>query len=315
MEVAAQTPFQAAYEAFFEGFRRRRPIHANSLILTLFGDSICPHGGVIWLGSLIKLVEPLGINQRLVRTSVFRLTEKGILQSRQVGRRSFYSLTETGFRQFSTAAQRIYHHHEQRWDGEWRLVFTHLNTLDERLREQLQKELKWLGFSRLSKGVYGHPTVSLEQVRLVTEEMGVTHAVTMMRGRIEDANPVLSSVNLVRCCFQVEDLKQAYAEFIDLFQPMLEAADDLREGDEAACFLLRSLLIHEFRHLLLNEPDLPAELFPADCLSHPARKLAARLYSAIVEPAERHFLEIGESEQGVLPPAEPLFFQRFGDQR
>ncbi|HEB97871.1 MAG TPA: phenylacetic acid degradation operon negative regulatory protein PaaX, partial [Thiotrichales bacterium] len=105
MEVAAQTPFQAAYEAFFEGFRRRRPIHANSLILTLFGDSICPHGGVIWLGSLIKLVEPLGINQRLVRTSVFRLTEKGILQSRQVGRRSFYSLTETGFRQFSTAAQ------------------------------------------------------------------------------------------------------------------------------------------------------------------------------------------------------------------
>ena len=312
MDVAAQTPFQVAYEALFEDYRRGRPIHANSLILTIFGDSICPHGGVIWLGSLIRLVEPFGINQRRVRTSVFRLAEKGILQSRQLGRRSFYSLTETGFRQFSTAARRIYHHHEQHWDGEWRLVFTHLNTLDEGLRERLQKELQWLGFSRLSRGVYGHPTVSLEQVRLVTEELGVTPAVTMMRGRIEDTDPVRSSVDLVRCCFQVEDLKQAYAEFIGRFQPMLEAVEQLREGDEAACFLLRTLLIHEFRHLLLNEPDLPAELFPEDCLSHPARQLAGRLYRAIMEPAERHFLQIAESEQGHLPPAEPLFQQRFG---
>lgn len=314
MEVLSQTAFREAYEDFFRNFQRRRPIHANSLILTLFGDSVCPHGGEIWLGSLIKLVEPLGINQRLVRTSVFRLTEKGILQSRQLGRRSFYSLTETGFRQFSTAAQRIYHHHEQRWDGRWRLVFTNVNDLDERLREQLRKELKWLGFSRLSKGVYGHPTVSLDQVRRVTDEMGVTSSVTLMCGDIQDADPRSSSSNLVRCCFQVEDLKSAYAEFIELFEPMLEASADLQPGDEQACFLLRSLLIHEFRHLLLNEPDLPAELFPAECLSHPARDLAARLYRVIVEPAERHFMAVGESEQGRLPAADDLFRQRFGAQ-
>ena len=312
MGAQPSTPFQQAYRRFFERFAERRPIHANSLILTLFGDSVCPHGGEIWLGSLIRLVEPFGINQRLVRTSVFRLVEKGILQSRQSGRRSYYSLTETGFRQFSTAAQRIYHHHEQRWDGEWRLVFTQLNSLDESLRERLRKELQWLGFSRLAKGVYGHPTVSLEQVRLVTDEMGITDSVTLMRARIEDDDPVLSSVNLVRCCFQVEALKQAYAEFIELFEPMAAVLDRVGPEDEETCFLLRSLLIHEFRHLLLSEPDLPAELFPADCLSHPARDLVARIYLAIVEPAERHFRGMAESEQGALPPADAQFALRFG---
>ncbi len=316
-QVDSPSRFGAAYREFQEAFLRERPLFANSLILTLFGDSICPHGGVIWLGSLIKLVEPLGINQRLVRTSVFRLTDKGILQSKQVGRRSYYSLTETGYRQFSTATERIYHHHERRWDGVWRLVFTHLNELDEHRREQLQKELQWLGFSRLSRGVYGHPTVSLEQVGRVIAEMELGAAVTLMSARVEDENPVLSSVNLVRCCFQVETLKQAYAAFIERFTPMLEAAqtldDDCDTADEEACFLLRTLLIHEFRHLLLNEPDLPVELFPADCLSHPARELVGRLYRRIVEPAERHFLRLAESEQGALPEADQRFRQRFLD--
>jgi phenylacetic acid degradation operon negative regulatory protein len=315
MNGTVESPFRAAYRRFYETFTAQRPIHANSLILTLFGDSICPHGGEIWLGSLIRLVEPLGINQRLVRTSVFRLVEKGILQARQSGRRSYYSLTETGYRQFSTAAQRIYHHHEQRWDGEWRLVFTRLNTLDEPRRERFRKELQWLGFSRLAKGVYGHPTVSLEQLRLVTDEMGITDAVTVMRSRIEHDDPVHASIDLVRCCFQVEALKQAYAGFIRLFEPMAAVLDEIGEGDEESCFLLRSLLIHEFRHLLLKEPDLPAELFPADCLSHPARDLAARLYLAVVTPAERHFLAVAESEHGGLPAADLSFHQRFGGQR
>ena len=305
------TAFSQAFDRFFEGFARHRPLHANSLILTLFGDSVCPHGGEIWLGSLIRLVEPLGINQRLVRTSVFRLVDKGILQSRQQGRRSFYSLTDTGYRQFSTAAQRIYHHHEQRWDREWRLVFTHLADLPDARREQLHKELQWLGFSRLAKGIYGHPTVSLEQVRMVTDEMGIEPAVTLMRARVENDDPVLSSVDLVRSAFQVEALKQAYAAFIELFRPMLEAAGEPGEGDEEACFLLRTLLIHEYRHLLLREPDLPAELFPADCLSHPARDLVAALYRRIREPAERHLMERAESEQGRLPPADAAFARRF----
>ena len=33
-----------------------RPPRAKSLVVTVFGDSIRPHGGTIWLGSLIRLL-------------------------------------------------------------------------------------------------------------------------------------------------------------------------------------------------------------------------------------------------------------------
>ena len=36
-----------------------------------FCDAILPRGGRVWLGSLIRLLEPLELNERLVRTSVF----------------------------------------------------------------------------------------------------------------------------------------------------------------------------------------------------------------------------------------------------
>ena len=45
---------------------------AKSLVMTLFGDAIVPHGGRVWLGSLIDLLAPFGINDRLLRTSVLR---------------------------------------------------------------------------------------------------------------------------------------------------------------------------------------------------------------------------------------------------
>ncbi len=76
------------------------PVRANSLIITVYGDSIAPHGGTVWLGSLIRLVVPLRLNPRVARTSVFQLSRESWLQSEQIGRRSYYSLTAAGRRRF-----------------------------------------------------------------------------------------------------------------------------------------------------------------------------------------------------------------------
>ena len=60
-----------AIEALLESFRQKSRVQASSLITTVFGDAILPRGGRVWLGSLIKLLQPLDINERLVRTTVF----------------------------------------------------------------------------------------------------------------------------------------------------------------------------------------------------------------------------------------------------
>src|SRR4029453_14301246 len=57
--------------------RSRHPPRAKSLVVTVWGDAIAPHGGAVWLSGLIKLLAPLGLNERLVRTSVYRLAQEG----------------------------------------------------------------------------------------------------------------------------------------------------------------------------------------------------------------------------------------------
>ncbi len=91
-----------------DAFRQLRRVQAASLIMTVFGDTVLPRGGRIWLGSLIRLLEPLDLNERLVRTSVFRLVKEGWLAAETVGRRSNYLLTPSGRRQFEEASRHIY---------------------------------------------------------------------------------------------------------------------------------------------------------------------------------------------------------------
>jgi hypothetical protein len=101
------SPDRAAQD-LIEEFRSRPTLRAGSLITTVFGDSIAPRGGVVWLGSLIQVLAPFGISERLVRTSVHRLVKDGWLESEQSGRRSYYRLTETGRERFAQATHRIY---------------------------------------------------------------------------------------------------------------------------------------------------------------------------------------------------------------
>lgn len=304
--------FNIVAKKMVENYASSNKVYANSFILTIFGDFICAHGGEIWLGSLIKMVAPLGINQRLVRTSVFRLTEKGLLQSRQLGRRSFYSLTDTGFRQFSTAAERIYRYDDYRWDGEWCLVFTTLSNLQSKDRERFRNELLWLGFNRLSTGVYAHPMVKLERVHKVVREMGLEDKVVVMRSRATGSDPFRVSSNMIRYNFNFDVMKDEYREYIDYFQGVLEAAQNNEEKSAELCFLIRLLLIHRYRRILLGEPEIPHELIPSDCLSHRAREITEQLYKLICNPAEQYFMQLGEADSGALPAIDQEYYTRFG---
>ena len=303
--------FRRKAEALIESIVQAQQLNARALILTVFGDSISTHGGIIWLGSLISLVKPLGINQRLVRTSVFRLSEKEMLQSRQVGRRSFYSFTDRGFRQFIHAAERIYRQENSVWDGEWRLVFTNLDKIKNKRREVFQKELIWLGFSRLSNGIYGHPTVDIDEVRQVVNEMKLQGSIVLMEAGNRNDDPLGASRKLLRHAFKFDAIDAEYHDYIESFKVFLDAGLDPTPADDELCFLLRTLLIDRFRRILLHEPELPLELLPPDSLSHHARMITAQIYHRISDAADRHFMAIGESEHGALPPASAEYFTRF----
>ncbi|MCP5418940.1 MAG: phenylacetic acid degradation operon negative regulatory protein PaaX [Gammaproteobacteria bacterium] len=297
-------------EELIEDFRKRRPIRGGSLIITLYGDAIVPRGGAVWLGSLIAALEPLGLNQRLVRTSVYRLFKEGWLSSRQVGRRSFYSVTGSGLRRFSTAFRRIYAEHHVKWDGIWRVVVT--SQVNGAGRDNLRRELGWLGFGTIAPGIMAHPMAEVDLLTGTLQDMGLQDEIIMMSATSENPADSQPLRNLVQTCWNLDRLSGDYHRFLARFRPIwaaLESADSL---DPELCFQTRILLIHEYRRLLLRDPQLPKELLPPDWVGASARLLCRNLYRCLLGPSERYLSRTLITADGPLPEAAPSFYERFG---
>lgn len=299
-----------ATKRLIDRFRARRPIRSGSLIVTVFGDSISPRGGTVWLGSLITALENFDINQRLVRTSVFRLAKEGWLTARQEGRRSYYSLTIEGRERFALATRRIYGEPQAEWSGEWCLVI--LPKLEPAEREQIRKDLGWLGFGAFSGSLLALPVTDLSQLRKQLAELGFLDKVIVMsattpEGRYGDAMRML-----VHDSWGLAELENRYLSFIAEFEPVLSYLKGTDGVDPKTGFQLRTLLIHEYRRILLRDPWLPAELLPDDWHGTVAYYLCRDLYRAVYREAEEYLGSGMETVEGPLPPLAPHFYQRFG---
>ncbi len=293
--------------------RRLKP-RAKSLLVTVWGDAIAPHGAGIWLGSLIRLVAPLGLNERLVRTSVLRLTREGWFTVAREGRRSYYGLTEFGHKALvADPPRRIYAAAPTPWDGAWHLVLTGLGAgrIDRETRVQLRRELAWLGFGAVAPGVFAHPSPDRAGVERVLAKLGVADRVELMTANSERAGADRSR-DLLQSCWDLEAIRAAYRRFIERFRPFWQAIEKASDPDPETCFVLRALLIHEFRRIILRDPELPAELLSPDWEGGTARVLCRNLYRRVAAAAERYVTAVLETADGPLPEPRPYYFQRFG---
>jgi phenylacetic acid degradation operon negative regulatory protein len=289
-------------------FRSRPTLRAGSLITTVFGDSIAPRGGTVWLGSLIKAMAEFGVSERLVRTSVFRLVKDGWLQSSQVGRRSFYSLTDEGRERFLAATHRIYGEPVTNWDGQWCLLL--LSGLDAPVKETVRRECRWLGFGPLSPNVLAHPSPDQSDLEVTLERIGVADVVVVMSARTLRNDVCMRA--LARSAWNLDDIDARYEDFVSMFRPLFTALRKTREVDPRTAFVSRTLLIQEYRKVLLRDPQLPHDLLPAGWHGTAAYQLCRNLYRGLHEAADDYLGEIMETADGPLPPPAGNYLQRFG---
>ena len=281
-------------------FGSRPTLRAGSLIVTIFGDAILPRGGTVWIGSLIKVLADYGINERLVRTSVFRLTRDNWLQVNQVGRRSYYSLTPSGAQEFERATQRIYGDPRQAWDGYWSLVL--LSGMAAEDRDAVRKELGWLGFGALSASVLAHPSADIAAMEATLKRAGIERDIVVMRGNVVDGRHDDAMRNLVQKSWRIDDIDAQYDKFVTQFRPVFAAVRRTRKRDSRLSFQIRMLLIQEYRRILLRDPLLPAEMLPAGWHGTAAYQLCRNLYRLIYAPADDFMSNEFETADGPLPP-------------
>ncbi len=275
-------------------------MQAGSLIVSVFGDALFPRGGGIWVGSLVQLLEPLALNERLVRTALFRLVKEDWVRPQVRGRRSDYFLSPTGRHRIVEASRHIYASTDPVWDQRWRLIVS-TPELHAKEREALRSALFWHGFGSLGPSVFIHPSADLGAVfdALLDEGLGALRQSLLPLLAAESGFAgAASSAEVVKRAWDLEQLGLRYTSFVQTYQPLLEVArlhgahfsspTGPDEINDQSAFLLRILLIHDYRRLLLRDPELPAALLPPAWPGQTARLLCQELYRRLLAGSERH---------------------------
>ena len=287
------------------------PPRAPSLIITVWGDSIAPHGGAVMLAGLILLLAPFGINERLVRTSVFRLAREGWLTAKAIGRRSLYRLTRDGARRFEQAYRRIYSPPVEQWDDGWEIVVA--DGLTAAQRRALGAELGWEGFGTFAAGVYARPSRAPSAVPRIASALRLSDRIVVARAHDDAALGGQTLASTVPRAWDLAGVAADYRRFLLRFGSVIERfRQDDAAHDPAQCFAVRTLLIHEYRRVLLRDPQLPAALLPLDWPGAAAYALCRDFYRLTHRAAERHLTATLQGVDGALPPALPWFYRRFG---
>lgn len=261
----------------------------QDLVFTLFGDFLLHREGPVWVGSLIALLEPLGLTATNVRTVLSRMAKRGWLESEKHGRRSYYTLTARGRRLLEEGETRIYRPRDQEeWDGKWTLVAYSIPEERRGQRDRLRVRLEWLGFGSLGNGLWISPHDVVDRVEEVASELGVAAEVEVFRG---DHAGGESSLQLVDRCWDLAALNARYEAFIDRhLDPCVALKEESASVAPRDAYVRRFNLVHEFRDFPLQDPFLPRALQSESWAGECALALF-NYYRGLLEDAADRFVE------------------------
>jgi len=255
-------------------------ISARSVLVTILGDLIRPATNSVWLSDLIALTKPFGFNDRLVRTSVFRLVSDGWLTNKRVGRQSRYALTPLADVEFGAAERRIYQWRQKEWSQDWVMVLTDGPLTTPNDRDRLIDHLRWRGFVALGRGVMASPTANIDDIHQALELLDMTSPVPVAQGKIGPTQQLVD-VGYFASVFNTKETEDRYIRFGQTYTDVLEQLESpsgLLKVTSVDAFVLRTMLVHDFRRIRLDTPDIPDELLPPGWQGRNAYLAAAAIY-------------------------------------
>lgn len=230
-----------------------------SLMVSLFGDLAQNEGDVIDGPILSTIMARLQVKPEAARVALHRLRKDGWITSEKLGRIRQHSLTATGRQQSAAASPRIYADPHQN-AADWHLILTETGS------SEVSQDMADRGFTPLTSRLY------IGSQRLSSPPSALKlHA---------DSVPAW-----LRSQAQPTNLTGAYQDLRHTLEDLAGAVPCRVPLSALDTAVLRCLIVHNWRRLVLKHPALPAALIDPDWAGHQCHLLVWDLLARFPRPA------------------------------
>jgi phenylacetic acid degradation operon negative regulatory protein len=141
--------------------------------------------------------------------------------------------------------------------------------------------------------VFAHPQVDRKALSEILKQTRTQSQVAVLQAQSLEGHRALQTI--MDQTFKLPQVAHMWAQFIRRFETVRAAGLAPHEA-----FYVRTLLIHEYRRVLLRDPNLPAEFLPAAWPGLQGRTLCHTLYRDLLANSERHLITHLQTSQGRL---------------
>ena len=222
-----------------------------SLIITFFGDSILAKGGEVEASRIKALMQAMNIEAGTLRTALSRLTNDNWLERYKIGKSTIYRLSDKGLKEFGPASELIYSAPNPNVETKWRVVINPRSEND-------------------NSGFLLHPGVSILPITEKPPKNSLVFDGTI--NRLSD-----------EVCYQL--LPNGYVDEINqLIELFLQI--EFKNLNALQAMITRTLLIHNWRKIVLKFPEVPKELTPKKWKGYNVRLTIKTIYEDLTPLAE-----------------------------
>ncbi|HEX4290373.1 MAG TPA: PaaX family transcriptional regulator C-terminal domain-containing protein [Trebonia sp.] len=277
------------------------------LLLTLLGDYWWQRTESLPSAAIVGLLAEFGVSDSAARAALSRLTRNGLLVTSRSGRRTFVRLSQRAADVLDDGGRRIFSFGATPapWDGMWSLVAFSIPEEHRSARDELRKELRWLGFAPLYDGLWVCPRDHAGDVMARLKDLGIATATAFRAtalpavaagaggaaGAAGAAGNTLVTADIPARAWDLSGLRDRYQEFTE-FAGLLRDQTVAGEITTADALVARTRVMNEWRAFPAMDPDLPYELLPPAWPRAAARDLFITCYDLLGPLAARRVRQI-----------------------
>ena len=256
----------------------------RQLIVTLYGLYARQEHNWLSVAALVRLMADLGIDGQAVRSSVYRLKKRGILDSLAMSGAAGYALSDDAVAMLREGDARIFRDYRASAADGWVVAVFSVPERDRDKRHELRTRLTRLGFGTVAPGVWVAPGHGAAEAQAVLARHGLDRYVDLFRG---DHVGFADVSDKIRDWWDLDELATLYGAFRDRFGPVARRLRRRPVTDQEA-FAAYVPILTVWRQLPYRDPGLPLDLLPQPWSGQTAAGVFAELNMQLAEPAHRH---------------------------